>query len=475
MTLFYLPIVFLYESGPFYFQNKSTLKITWPEFPGSRQNVLPSNQNLIEPVMFSFLTFFQAVSALAQAGFSATIFAPAWTYEHFSTSSPMEPDGSCAASVASKVDRSMWEGCSLPEELDCDCCKGKPHHTREYQEYPIVDWAVEHPAGSTTYFQTDFTQVFQRRKDGLHARLGSQAVLPKPLPLPVSHWKKAWDEDGNARLYGCYEGDSLCIRTEPLSGFSNEKPRKLHGEDDRKTHCASHLQLALFKLNMSCDRSLHAIIDCTTSDSANPRGFYFAYNDRDAETIEYQYKETQLGHTGILEAVLRHGEVNFRLVECGVWFEPMSASPVLETVLAINSLCIKPIQHIDARFAVTNVRVVRLKQDYLAESWLTWEWEGPVGEWPEGLPWSVTTGPFSHFAVEIGGQDVGSVHGLQFPLRKEDIAEVEEGEVSVMVRGYIFGESTARSTSSLVPLSDLRADVGGSDWSLIAEAAEGTD
>lgn len=57
------------------------------------------------------LTSFQAIHLLANQGFSTAIFGPAWTHEHF-------PKGSLHGEpMAQAVQRSMWEGASLPQEL----------------------------------------------------------------------------------------------------------------------------------------------------------------------------------------------------------------------------------------------------------------------------------------------------------------------------------------------------------------------
>ena len=58
----------------------------------------------------------------------------------------------------------MWLGELLPSDLVCDC-HGLPHQTREYVGTPIVNHAREFPAGSSTFFETDFDKAFQRVAD----------------------------------------------------------------------------------------------------------------------------------------------------------------------------------------------------------------------------------------------------------------------------------------------------------------------
>lgn len=98
----------------------------------------------------------QALGVLADAGFSTAIFAPAWTHEHFSTSSADSP------SIAEKVEEAVWQGLPLPDQLGCDCRKGRPHHTVEYQLNPISRHAREFPVGTSSYVETDFQVAFER-------------------------------------------------------------------------------------------------------------------------------------------------------------------------------------------------------------------------------------------------------------------------------------------------------------------------
>lgn len=414
-----------------------------------------------------------AVRALAQTSFSATVFAPAWTYEHFATSLPIESECRRGASIASQVDRSMWEGFTLPKDLGCDCHKGKPHHTPEYQNCAIIDWVMEYPAGSGSFLQTDFAQPFRIRENGIHSTLGSQAVLPHLLPLPAAEWENLKGDDAREVLYACYEDDSLCIRVGPIANNSTGN-RETNADYAEKTPVCDYLRLALFKLNMTCNGSLHAVIDFTSPEISGAKGFYFTYEESDSKAIRYQYHEiqsTQLGHAVI---VLQAACASSRLVECGVYCQAFSTARSSDPLLTISSLCIKPIQHVDFEFDIVNVQTKRQESGAVAETWITWEWQGSGKKWPKDLPWSSTTGPFAYFSVGIDGRDVGRAHCLQFPLRKEDLEENEGDEVVLTIRGYAFGDSNAvRSKSASVSRSELRLEVVGSDWCLLFERSEG--
>ena len=116
------------------------------------------------------------MATLADEGFSTAIFGPAWTHEHFSTSAMRKPPNGCVLSIAKAVDRSMWEGFTLPDELGCDCRKGRPHHSKDYRLNAIIKSAREYPAGSGTFLKTSFS-----RASALKTGPESGVCLPFPI------------------------------------------------------------------------------------------------------------------------------------------------------------------------------------------------------------------------------------------------------------------------------------------------------
>ena len=108
---------------------------------------------------------------LANNGFSSAIFAPGWPYEHFSTS--LEED----ESQAEDTDRAMWEGTALPENLDCDCAKSKPHDIAGYKQNAICTAAREFPAGSHCFLETDFRRPFLCKSKSGGGEVGSFSTV----------------------------------------------------------------------------------------------------------------------------------------------------------------------------------------------------------------------------------------------------------------------------------------------------------
>ncbi|KAF1990627.1 glycoside hydrolase family 85 protein [Aulographum hederae CBS 113979] len=109
-----------------------------------------------------------AVERLKSLGFSAGVFGPAWSFEHFGSSSQ-------------EVECAVWSGEVLPADLGCDCRPAHPHHTLEYQSHPMVKSAREFPLGSEHFLYSDFTLPFTMTSDGKwEAHVGRQAIQPMP-------------------------------------------------------------------------------------------------------------------------------------------------------------------------------------------------------------------------------------------------------------------------------------------------------
>ena len=367
----------------------------------------------------------------------------------------------------------MWEGFSLPKDLGCDCRRGKPHHTPEYQKCPIVKWACEKPTGSASYLQTNFTRPFRICNDRLHSALGSQEVLPHLLPVPAIQWEDLKSDDAQECLYGCYEDDSISVRIKPIGNDSARKQGSSDADSVEKLLTSDYLRLALLKLDMAGDGSLHAVIGFNSSKTPGSKGFYFAYKELNSTTIQHQYHEIPAGQTGNAMIVLQAAAVESRVIEYGVYCQALSRTQSTDPVLTISSLCIKPIQHIGFEFDIGNVQITQRERGAVAETWLTWEWQGSAAGWPETMPWSSTTGPFSSFHIIIDGKEVGKAHCLQFPLRKEDLEEAEGEEVTVTIIGQVFGDRSFRSTSTVISRSELCLGMVGSEWCLLHETFEG--
>lgn len=116
-----------------------------------------------------------AVAKLAGIEFSAGIFAPAWTYEHF----PQH---------GATLKKAIWDGTDIPGGLNCSCPNGLQKNHPNNKDSPVIHSGCSHPAGSSHFFFTDFARPFDTHSnaasnllyDGkkLHSQLAAQATIP---------------------------------------------------------------------------------------------------------------------------------------------------------------------------------------------------------------------------------------------------------------------------------------------------------
>lgn len=405
---------------------------------------------------------------LADAGFSTALFAPAWTFEHFATtpsSEASDPQG--PRSIAKAVDLGMWEGVSLPENLKCDCREGKPHHTSQYRQNPIVDNATEYAAGSSTYFYTDFTRAFNQDSHGWRSRLGSQAILPHLL-LPMS--APAWEAVENDRLEqlirGKYADDGLSIHIWPTrrsEKSANHDPVAASSYDSSNFFPS---RLCLFKVNMKGDGSLHAIIGHVNARRRScTLGVYTAYQSANAKRLEYKYHHLSLVRDanavvtgnreleGTTTVHLWAEGAEARLVEVGIFCQETIYTQESKQILHLKSFLIKPWRDEHQYFTIKDIRTIQRGQVPNVETRLSWAWGFGNAQRLPGLPWSATTGPFSHFTVIIDGQELGSAYCLEFPVLVEDCCGSDE--VQVLIVGHVFGGGTASSPMATMVRRDV--------------------
>jgi hypothetical protein len=67
----------------------------------------------------------------------------------------------------------------------------------------------------------------------------------------------------------------------------------------------------------------------------------------------------------------------------------------------------------------------------------------------ETVPWSATTGPFSHFRVSANGKFLGDAWATQFVLRDDDLEEAiveesKEQDVYITIEGFMFSGGSIR-------------------------------
>ena len=436
---------------------------------------------------------------LAEHGYSAAIFAPGWTHEHFAAgtsnntrymdreidsrvlcdkarilhSQPLalgsseaqtlsecteDTDSMTASttilgqSIQRSVGESIWEGAVLPTRLDCDC-KGRPHHMSQYQKNPIAKSAVEFPVGSESFFETDFGAAWYLvYSDPLGPPkvmpcLGMQSPEPHILPLASQIAGEPTNPSAAGSLYYCFISNrtgtsakrALSIRTQEVALAFEARPRGM----------SSLQKLCLYNLSVLASTSLLLKTTCSRRDeslgSVKDFGLYVGFLDG-SERLEYELFSLpdSVARSQELQFEIKERSKGTRLVELGVFCQGL---PSLrdEELFQCHCLCIIPQLAVEAQarldFSICDLKLIERGVSPHVQKRLAWKWKGDRAGWPLSLPFSPLSGPFSHFSISINGQEVGVSHSLEFPLKSDEVdsLEVHDGVLSFMVRGIYFG------------------------------------
>lgn len=414
---------------------------------------------------------------LAQEGFSSAMFAPAWTFEHFVTSVHRTIDSVDTVSMAKSVEQAMWEGRLLPMELGCDCRRGRPHHTLDYQMRPILRYAHEYPAGSSSYFYTDFTQAFLSNSNEIRSCLSSQSILPHVEPVALSNMQRPAIEPPTLALYGRFEIGFFRIRgTIDTAHVESKGPKDIPSKEDLRFDTET-TRLCLYKLNMPGDGSLSAVISFAKFTTSGTRGFYTVYRGPQCERPELRYHALQFSKVSdspgppystktldVATIQLQAQASESRLIEFGAFYQGGRLGEAPFEILAVKSVGIIPLAKIEHRFRIKDISVVQQDSGTDTGTQLVWQWEGSKDAWPEGFPWSSTTGPFSHFTIIIDSEEAGTAHCLGFPLRKGDYEKSKERVVVVSIHGHRFGGGTIESAPVRFSRDELYLEESDSSW-----------
>lgn len=360
-----------------------------------------------------------AVMELARRGLSATVFAPAWTFEHF-------------PGRGRTMEKAVWDGLVPPADLDCSCGKANQHHPYN-RGYPIVRSARQFPAGSESFFYTDFTRGFGRNREEegrilydhktLHSQLGSQSPLPHMARTSVTD-----DQVESAINVLSQRFEELPGRTHLVVEVESFMPL------GAVTHKTYERELPLFQLDMPADGSLYSVVHLkpTPSHPGSLASFYFKYNN----DTNFFPLEDEIRCTVVPDL---EGD-NTRLLEVGIHFKgpqvPQQKFPIAEIV----DISIYP--RSGFREGTCSIQDLRVKRRHNGETehWrLCWDYSDEDGalNTTTGIPYSKTTGPFAHFLVEVDG-----ISAIAFALEWilcEALVEVMGGEgAEVKVVGVGF-------------------------------------
>jgi hypothetical protein len=365
-----------------------------------------------------------AVTKLAELGLSSGIFAPAWSNEHF-------------PSRGRSIERVMWEGMTLPMDVECSCGNATSQH-QQLESMPIISSAQSFPAGSESFFHTDFTCAFARfdKERTVRAQIGAQSLLPLPCP---------WDERGirSAMTHRTGVGFPSTLIVEANCCMS---------EDASDNHFRKWMPL--YKLNMAANGNLKLRAICrnltTTSLGAVPC-LYLKFNEmKEPQRLPVDHSEGLNTVETVIVTPSHRGE-HPRLTEIGVYFSGASDTGIVD-VLEIYSISIMSSAHRNtkATYSIHNVHLEYRGDGENRHVRLCWQYNDRADQRTSGVPYGELTGPFSHFLVGIDGTLVGRAYTLECIVSKEITDELAGKDLVVEIVGVGFdGRDLARELSTL--------------------------
>ena len=279
--------------------------------------------------------------------------------------------------------------------------------------------------------------------------------------MSVPAWEQASEGPPTRVLYGELPDEppgGLIVTTRIIGMDEKTTPVKVRSSHSLDT---THHRVCLFNFNMLADGSLAATIrfKCLETSMDVASGFYMGYNIPDSEKLSYIHVEMSsplLDQFHDETIMVSFPTADSRLVEFGVYCLGPIKDPKPLALCQISSLTIKPRNQANSFWSVDSVRVTERASSPDCDKRLAWKWSGSHDSDQAGLPWSETTGPFSHFDVMLGGKELGRAYCTEFPIQSEDMDGCEGEEVEVIIRGHLFGGGEIAS----LPVQLSRDEVG---------------
>lgn len=391
-----------------------------------------------------------AVAELARLGFSAGIFAPAWPFEHFPT---------CPAAVQ----QSMWDGVDLPEHLGCDCVPNNRHAVDEYRTKAITRSAQGFPAGSESFFYTNFERAFTHASLGendsmaVAAHLGSQSVLPNPIDL--------------RRTVRCGLKDVGTVTGKILDSPSR-LAIYLHN-DDETLDKATIRGWKLYDLDMTGWLE----VTVTYRKQATSRDLHIALymTETNEEILVPNEACSYVKVKKNLDCRQKAGEnqISTRLTGIRLLLKgnpPQGLKDSKSKLIEILEICVK---RQGSAYSPCSIAGMDLKHCSQHRSRLSWSYDdGEQGESEarkHSLPWSNTTGPVSRFLVYFDEKLVGLAYAKEYILSAECTTKMDEPQKhTVSIQGIGFDGTTVCSyTCCSRDLVQRRDEKNGSSWQLV--------
>ena len=431
-----IPLEKIYFGVDVWAQNKTKLtqpRVTYPERGGGGTNTGV------------------AVKKLSDMGLSAGVFAPAWSFEHFT--------GDIILDTGPEMDRVMWEGCDPPnpDTITCSCGDARQRHAAN-RKYPITAAAVPFPANSDMFFYTDFSMPFAHHGGGesqklynsmkLHSQLGAQSILPHPP-------KEFHDDEGD---------DAVSLLTPDIQNDGNRAylcittiPRNVPKPSGRGGLRTYEQTLPLFRLDMPADGTLQLSLSYLYP-SHNPvlqtLEVYLKFTDSIKKIKLEDCEPSEKTQTIDQRIKTPEGSTGFgRLLELGVHIRSNAAFEQTTRILDIFEIRIVPQDYpeVSRYYAIHDISIQKRGANNTQHWRLKWDYvdnrlqKNDSTSTLTNILRSDVTGPFSHFVVMMEGLDLGRFYARECVLPAHFVEELAGRYVRCELIGFGFdGREIAR-------------------------------
>ena len=343
-------------------------------------------------------------------------------------------------SASDQVSASMWEGTVLPDPLECNC-DGKPHNTSAYRTQPILQSAFVFPAGCSTFFHTNFGSAFlsksyeDAQSSCILSQMGLQSISPSRVDYDPTSLLSTQDGYRESRMMDGMNKSCLTVKL--------GKPSAATLETSFSAEC--HL-LRLFDLAIDVNQRLCVRLTYSSLLSEHFLGYgqfglYISLSTTaDLTKLELVDISTKSDSQPTLEYVVYPAPDVSQIHGVGIYYKGLSPKEEVDLCYC-HTLSIIPLQALDvaaeSQYQIFNLELLDSTANGVRNQRLQWEWSGDPDQWPECLPWSKTTGPFSYFSVCQNGMHIGTSQSLAFPLRSEDF-DRGTGESKFTIEAFCF-------------------------------------
>jgi hypothetical protein len=290
--------------------------------------------------------------------------------------------------------------------------------------------------------------------------LGSQSILPKRLPSP--RWERE-NENGiscQQFIYGGHDPES--------SSFSIWLKSPTTSAADISVVPPGNLDLELFEVSLRISEQPQYRISLTYAPHKEilldkiRLELVFKYSDPLWECPRYQYQPlrpegrapTGRAYSLFHSLQLQNSTPNTRLTAISIRCSfdgviDQQSPPDPQPLVTLDELSILPCTYTYPSPYIFNIRVISMNNPPNTHKRLAWDWRDYPMSKSETVPWSATTGPFSHFRVSANGKFLGDAWATQFVLRDDDLEEAivegsKEQDVYITIEGFMFSGGSIR-------------------------------